>query len=311
MGDGTYQIPAYPQYIDSSELDGTQLIEQGGATGIFFSGAFMFSPYGGTEYGALASDLSNDYSNCATYAEGYSFDYCTGHASSSTEASYHHHSPPSCLLNQLGADSDSQSPQIGWAFDGFPIYGPIGPDGIQIKRCIEDTADNDYCTDLCGGRYDDSQDDYDDGFVYRYHVQGVFTGDSDICTNDLWRTQDEGEFTDCGYDFPEAYYPHTPLCLRGCVPDGVTTAFPSWVGLSLSSCSAQSSYVDGYTDDYTPSAKHSSGLSSPYDIASDCSCDSDYPGECVHDSETGEYNSAPGVMGSLGMLVVALFVFMV
>ena len=39
---------------------------------------------------------------------------------------YHHHQRPVSLLNELGDGPDSHSPLIGFAFDGFPVYGPYG-----------------------------------------------------------------------------------------------------------------------------------------------------------------------------------------
>ncbi|MBI1358495.1 MAG: YHYH protein [Acidobacteria bacterium] len=53
---------------------------------------------------------------------------------------YHHHQLPPALLEQLGAASpQSHSPIIGYAFDGYPIYGPYGfahPDGSGGVRRI-------------------------------------------------------------------------------------------------------------------------------------------------------------------------------
>ena len=51
-----------------------------------------------------------------------SFDSCYGHPSPGRE--YHPHAIPSCLLGPL--DQQTHSPLIGFAFDGFPIYGPYG-----------------------------------------------------------------------------------------------------------------------------------------------------------------------------------------
>ncbi len=37
---------------------------------------------------------------------------------------YHHHILPVCLFNYT--DSTKHSPIVGFAFDGFPVYGPFG-----------------------------------------------------------------------------------------------------------------------------------------------------------------------------------------
>lgn len=92
--------------------------------------------------------------------------------------------PPPCLLKQMGdtagcndgncADSDtsSHSPQIGWAADGFPVYGPRGPSGTMMKTCTVTggTYGTAVCTDDCGGYYNNGGTI--DNFVYRYYMQG-------------------------------------------------------------------------------------------------------------------------------------------
>jgi hypothetical protein len=55
----------------------------------------------------------------AYYWEGPGFDDCLGHPQQQGE--YHHHVSPTCLYDD--ADSLNHSPIIGYAFDGFPIYG--------------------------------------------------------------------------------------------------------------------------------------------------------------------------------------------
>jgi len=54
--------------------------------------------------------------------EGSSFDACLGHPSGNGE--YHHHVNPTCLYND--SDEANHSPIIGYAFDGYPIYGAYG-----------------------------------------------------------------------------------------------------------------------------------------------------------------------------------------
>jgi hypothetical protein len=58
----------------------------------------------------------------AYYFEGTSFDNCLGHPDQ--HGCYHHHVNPTCLYND--ADSTHHSPIIGYAFDGYPIYGAYG-----------------------------------------------------------------------------------------------------------------------------------------------------------------------------------------
>lgn len=58
----------------------------------------------------------------AITVEGPSFDTCLGHPAPNGE--YHHHLIPRCLFSYN--NPNNHSPIIGYAFDGFPIYGPYG-----------------------------------------------------------------------------------------------------------------------------------------------------------------------------------------
>ncbi len=60
--------------------------------------------------------------NLFIYKEGISFDSCYGHPDAS--GVYHNHVIPTCLYNLN--NSAAHSPIVGFAFDGYPIYGPYG-----------------------------------------------------------------------------------------------------------------------------------------------------------------------------------------
>ncbi len=78
----------------------------------------------------------------AYYGEQETFDSCFGHQPGNGE--YHHHVQPVCLRAQLDDNLEAvssgrtgtiyrekasgwrHSPILGWAFDGYPIYGPYG-----------------------------------------------------------------------------------------------------------------------------------------------------------------------------------------
>lgn len=280
MGSTTYNVPAYPQFVGSSTDSGTStanvdISAQGGAVGVFFNAAQLFSPYGGPSYGTVTS-----YSSSATYAEGNTFDQCGCHGSSTTEVSYHCHVPPSCLLKQLGQASSSgvtsgaHSPQIGWADDGFPVYGPHGPGGVMMQTCTVTggTYGSDTCTDDCGGFYSD--DDSIDNYVYRYYIQGTYNN---------------GESCDSpGCPSPgEDYYPHTPVCYRGCCPDGASCSS------ILPACSG--TYSAGYTSDFTAAVPEINGLDLSDGLPQNdegCACDSTTTASCTDqtwsDSEINE-----------------------
>lgn len=189
-----YKVPAYPRLWSSQT---TSLAEQGGAVGILFNGAMLFSAYGGPMYGAVTS-----YDNSAVFAEGDTFDFCGCHADSNMRPSYHCHVPPACLLRQLGHSSHQHSPQIGWAADGFPVYGPRGPGGTMMKPC---GAGSSVCVDSCGGYAGTS---VGDGYTYRYYMMGEY-GDGETCEAPIDPLS------------TSVYYPFTPICLRGCCPDGM------------------------------------------------------------------------------------------
>ena len=88
-----------------------------GHIGIWTNGVSIFNALDGHSY-----DSDNVWFQNAFYFEGVSFDACLGHPQQNGE--YHHHINPKCLYN--AADSTHHSPIIGWAFDGFPIYGAYG-----------------------------------------------------------------------------------------------------------------------------------------------------------------------------------------
>jgi hypothetical protein len=234
----TYEVPLYPR-VSSTDTD---LTEQGGGVGVLFNGAFLYSAYGGTQYGQVTS-----YETTAAYKEGNTFDQCGCHASSSTGASYHCHVPPSCLLSQLGQDAASHSPQIGWAADGFPVYGPRGKSGTMLQTCTVSggTYGTDDCTDDCvgAGSATGGEDWIDDGYTYRYYIIGTYD-DGLQCTSPSPEGMSSAE-----------YYPMTSNCLKGCIPPGSSSS--GFLG-TLPDCSdvtaAGGSFKKGVSDTATPTA---------------------------------------------------------
>lgn len=63
-------------------------------------------------------------------------DRCCGHPSPGYE--YHYHKYPVCVRSPFEDGGKAHSPLIGWAFDGFPIYGPYESSGVMAK----DSQDN-------------------------------------------------------------------------------------------------------------------------------------------------------------------------
>ena len=115
---------------------------------------------------------------------------------------------------------------IGWAFDGFPIYGPHGPGGDLIYPCSHLSANNASCLDECGGT-----GQYEiDGFLYHYHLVGPL-GDM--------------ESEPCSPLPDSSMQPYTIGCFKGVVYD--------WSILSGSGNGA-SCESNGYKSTYTASA---------------------------------------------------------
>jgi hypothetical protein len=88
-----------------------------GHTGIWSNGVSIFNAKD-----AMSYNNAGVWNQNAIVVEGPSFDSCLGHPAGNGE--YHHHLNPRCLYNDH--DSTRHSPFIGFAFDGYPIYGAYG-----------------------------------------------------------------------------------------------------------------------------------------------------------------------------------------
>ncbi len=91
--------------------------------------------------------------------EGYSevwLDSCCGHPQQT--GVYHYHKYPSCVKSPFSDDGKQHSPIIGFAFDGFPIYGPYEEAEVMAKDLAGDRA-----LDACNGHRDEQRG-------YHYHV---------------------------------------------------------------------------------------------------------------------------------------------
>ena len=97
-------------------------------------------PPGGPGGGGAQGD--NVWLRNAYFGESHTFDACVGHQPGNGQ--YHYHASPLCLRAQLGDNVEiarsgrngilyrekaapwTHSPILGWANDGYPIYGPYG-----------------------------------------------------------------------------------------------------------------------------------------------------------------------------------------
>jgi hypothetical protein len=94
-----------------------------GHIGVWRNGVSIFNAKDGMSY-----NNQGVWNRDALVWEGISFDACLGHPAGNGE--YHHHVSPNCLYDHL--NDEQHSDLIGYAFDGYPIYGAHGyanPDG--------------------------------------------------------------------------------------------------------------------------------------------------------------------------------------
>jgi YHYH protein len=102
-----------------------------GHTGVWSNGVSVFNAKDGMSYNNLGV-----WNRDAYIFEGISFDNCLGHPAPNGE--YHNHVNPTCLYDDT--DNTVHAPIIGYAFDGFPIYGAYGfdnPNGTGIFRKMQ------------------------------------------------------------------------------------------------------------------------------------------------------------------------------
>jgi hypothetical protein len=127
--DDAYQVDRNPNRISSHTVSLTLSTKPryhgspscvGGQVGIMTSGIALFSAVDGENRDAVAHEVQ---------------DSCSGHPERT--GVYHYHGLPACIDT---GKPNQQSKLIGWALDGFPIYGPRGKGGRYLSN-----ADLDEC----------------------------------------------------------------------------------------------------------------------------------------------------------------------
>jgi hypothetical protein len=109
------EIPAKPELADEPSCGG-------GEVGILKSGVLLFAPIDANGRDAVAYEVQDE---------------CNGHPQIS--GAYHYHNGSQCVLDALDTGR-GRSKLIGWAFDGFGIYGPRDAQGRELT-----SADLDEC----------------------------------------------------------------------------------------------------------------------------------------------------------------------
>lgn len=110
--DFVFKITRTPEVNTSTPIE-TQL----GHIGVWRNGVSIFNAEDGMSYNGQGIWFRN-----ALVFEGISFDACLGHPAPNGE--YHHHVSPNCLYDHM--NDQEHGDLIGFAFDGFPIYGAYG-----------------------------------------------------------------------------------------------------------------------------------------------------------------------------------------
>jgi hypothetical protein len=129
-------FPVEPAAADTPATTGL------GAIGLWVNGTAVFNWSDGQSW-----RQERTWWNLAPAAEAYDLDICPGHSAMGT---YHHHSNPTCLADQLGYDW-YHSPIYGFAADGAPISGPWVSDNTLARSSwrVRDYANPDSPTG-CG-----------------------------------------------------------------------------------------------------------------------------------------------------------------
>lgn len=123
--DRTFRIPRAPQ-----PQNGTKTATGLGAIGVMVNGVPLFNAADARSY-----NNQNVWHQNAVLAEAAGFDAAKGHpapvqgsTTNPPSGAYHYHQLPVTLLNQIdpGNSGQKHSALLGYAFDGYPIYGPYG-----------------------------------------------------------------------------------------------------------------------------------------------------------------------------------------
>jgi hypothetical protein len=115
--DRTYYLPLQPvrnpAAIAMDSTNSNRALPMG-SIGVAINGVMFFNPFdaGGMEAVSI-------------------MDRCCGHPSPANE--YHYHKYPVCVKSPFSDDGQAHSPLIGFALDGFPIYGPYEAKGLMAK----------------------------------------------------------------------------------------------------------------------------------------------------------------------------------
>ena len=114
----TWYIPLEPkvdpEHVAMDRQNSNQALPMG-AIGVATNGVIFFNPF------------DHIFEADATWR----LDRCCGHPSPNYQ--YHYHKYPVCVKSPWSDEGEGHSPIIGFAFDGFPVYGPYEAKGELAK----------------------------------------------------------------------------------------------------------------------------------------------------------------------------------
>lgn len=112
-----------------------------GPMGVMISGASVFNPFEGDQT-TVAMNANFKLTNAQGQEVAF-MDVCNAHPSPQPLLRYHYHGLPPCVTAQVDVEN-GPSHIIGYAFDGFPIYGdrdingkPVAPESLDLCNGIE------------------------------------------------------------------------------------------------------------------------------------------------------------------------------
>ena len=118
-----------------------------GPIGVALSGATMFNALDAAGLDAAAHEIQDE---------------CKGHPA--RRGQYHYHSGSDCMASTKAA-ADGHSGLVGYAGDGFGIFGPLGDTGVALTN-----AD----LDACHGHQGPVQWDGKEVVMYHYHITAEY-----------------------------------------------------------------------------------------------------------------------------------------
>ena len=126
--DETYYIPLDPKERAGhtvTDLQNRNRALNMGPIGVAANGVVFFNPFD-----ADSQDASNF------------MDACCGHPNQ--DGMYHYHKYPICMNTPWSDDGEAHSALLGWAFDGYPIYGPYESKGVMARDLKGDNKLNGF-----------------------------------------------------------------------------------------------------------------------------------------------------------------------